>query len=387
MAGSKLYLVTMRASSAIRLRPTTEVQVLLGIASDPIQLRIRTLFQPLAGSDDVPREIEFELRGRYDDLDDAIEDLTSHGRTVSALMQLVMNAAIEELQLEYAFDITDSLTEHEFFQNLILAETGAPRISRSLLEEPFQEVLRSIAVSQEATRLFRATAQYEAALSHWRPGHWSMALAHLYMAVEALTATAKRREIERHGSQEDLLREWAIDVKQLDPTVREKVIFQGDGDALALAKNSSDGLEHGFRDMERIHADALAVRLKAARYIREAILKFADVPAATQRALLVSSLENPLSCSRYSKYLRSTLEGPAAAMVNGPSGYATFRLESSLKSYRAASDGQVKVEMEEKVTPILSSELKVKGGRLEVLGPAGAEGAQGAETMSGSNSS
>ena len=57
--------------------------------------------------------------------------------------------------------------------------------------------------SPEAPRLFRALAQYQAALRYWNTGSRVLVLAHLYIACEVLTKAVQRFHQARLGMTEE----------------------------------------------------------------------------------------------------------------------------------------------------------------------------------------
>lgn len=112
--------------------------------------------------------------------------------------------------------------------------------------------------------------QYALALGHWRPGHEILALAHLFIGMEALTPVALRRELSRSRLTEDeLARSWGIEERRagarrtrLAAEVRRRTLFRGDEETATKARKASDGLEHGFLEFARVRKLAADARDK-----------------------------------------------------------------------------------------------------------------------------
>jgi hypothetical protein len=107
---------------------------------------------------------------------------------------------------------------------------------------------KAISVSEHRERLMRSMAQYQLALDNWTMASSILAVAHLWMAVEALTKVRARAELKSRGlaNEADLAKSLGVDIKQLDSTIRRQFIFDDDGDCYSKTLAASDGFEHGF---------------------------------------------------------------------------------------------------------------------------------------------
>ena len=136
--------------------------------------------------------------------------------------------------------------------------------------------LSAIFRSAEEARLGLAISHYHAALRDWTTAGQSLALMHLYPALETLGGVAERAERARL----DLADKKAhaeyrgVDITQshwpdvLLGWVRRDVICKGDQRTYSLARAASNGLEHGFMDMASIRAAAQQVTRGLFEYVR-----------------------------------------------------------------------------------------------------------------------
>jgi hypothetical protein len=149
-----------------------------------------------------------------------------------------------------------------------------------------------------------------------------MALAHLYIGMEALTPVALRRERERTGLDDDALAlKYGIDERRraarstkLQAVIRRHVLFQGDDEAASKARQASDGFEHSFLDFTKVRTLAAEVRDRTARYLRTAIFDLCELDPETRSRLEGDPYDKPLR-SFVARYMWGTLLGEAEDMA------------------------------------------------------------------------
>lgn len=106
-------------------------------------------------------------------------------------------------------------------------------------------------------------------MTYWRREDRLLALAHLFMAAEALTRAVLREHLRStEKTEEALAAEWSVDGRKLEAAARKKLIFRNDATCHRAAKKASDAFEHGFDDLNVIRPMAESVIVKTARYIR-----------------------------------------------------------------------------------------------------------------------
>lgn len=113
-----------------------------------------------------------------------------------------------------------------------------------------------------------------------------LAIAHLYMGVEAITRAVIRHECSKRGAEEEELGialgldpSDAKSGNALEAATRRRLIFKDDDATYKDGRRMSDGLEHGFASWEDIWSLPIEELLpKVARYLRDAILSVLGLP-------------------------------------------------------------------------------------------------------------
>ena len=225
------------------------------------------------------------MRGRAPTLDLAADHYVLVASNLSPFVALATNAAVAPLNPWFGFDSTASTPDRAFFASDLPEEAFLPFARREVPRQQITEILLSFLEHPEQARLRRAAAHYLEVLRHWEPGHEIAALAHTFMGMEALTPVALRKELTTLGltSRDELANAWDVEPNMLDAEVRRRVLFQGTDDLYQNVKSASDGLEHGFAEIDAIRETAKSCRLEASRRLREAILR--DLMASTAELL------------------------------------------------------------------------------------------------------
>jgi len=185
-------------------------------------------------------------------------------------------------EVHLAYDSTPGRVEREFVEVFLPDEQGLPRAGRLINTGEFTAVFEAIDRSDETNRISRALNQYELALRFWYLGGEYLALSHLYMAVEALTKAVIRVRCAADDIDEaELARRNNIDPDDperprwrpaLETWARHTLIFQSDKKTYDAARTASDGVEHGFMEMNEVHKRAVSATEATFLYVRTAIL-------------------------------------------------------------------------------------------------------------------
>jgi hypothetical protein len=271
------FVARLRRSLTGVTRPTsseTEYVVVLETASDARVpdggIRIATYPTPVGGAafrfltqyedrgfeEKVPRLLQIEARGvTAAGINETINAYANAASSFLPLIALAANAWVGEPDIKLAFDATPGRSEREFFQSFTTElEPDAVRFGREIDREATVALIVAIGTHvTEGERLRRAAEQYRMALSNWLRGQEALAIGHLWMAVEALTKVALRRECGASGLTKAALAEsWGIQLRELDGEVRRRLIFQGDAESARKAREASDGLEHAYLDFGEV---------------------------------------------------------------------------------------------------------------------------------------
>jgi hypothetical protein len=210
-------------------------------------------------------------------------------RPIANMIAFVANVRVGPIEAHLAFDSNPDRTERQFLEVFLPDERGGfaeGRIIRRHLLEVACPASASMPV--DGPRVGRALRQYELALREWYVGVEWLALSHLWIAVENLTeAVLRRTKLELSKTDEELAR--MLDVVTDDPDrprwqqimreqVREQIIFDGDHDTYMTAKKASDGLEHGFLELDDVARRAIASADTTFTCVRRTIIDLLDLP-------------------------------------------------------------------------------------------------------------
>jgi hypothetical protein len=375
------YVLVVGADGDARFREDEDAFRILDVPT-PIgkaDITFRTRWSDEGFEARVPREIWIEVRGESEvAFKDAIDAyLNASGRFVP-LIAFSANAYVGEPEPKLAFEATKDVSSREYFQSFVPEAQGLPRPGRNVNVSATIAVLNAAARHQMGGRLRRAIAQYARAVEHSSFGQETLALAHLYMGMEALTPVALTRQCEQDRVEPDeLAAKWRINERrahvrrtQLDAEVRRRILFQGDSDTLRDAKKASDGFEHGFLDFEVVLAHARDSWLKTSEYLRAAILDLSGVDAETQKTLVSPPFDSPLR-SHITRYFWGRLVGETNDLAAPGQEYPIFRWVSALKEFRRSHDGKnFTMTPEETLQARFHELLRFETDGFEIWGPA-----------------
>jgi hypothetical protein len=232
-----------------------------GDQTGPAEVTLLTRYEQAALADPIARELIIEVRCHADDPEEAVSQAASLAANLVPLLSLAVNAHVPIPEPYLAYEIEPALERRRFWQAYAPLEQGLPRPSRILRKELLFPLLQATLSDIPERRVLRTVGQYPSALHHWSASGRSLALAHLYMALEALAPVAERAARERLGL--DNARQHAIhrdvDVSRsnwhdvLLGFVRRDELCQGDKTSYDLARRASNGFEHGFMDLPEVH--------------------------------------------------------------------------------------------------------------------------------------
>ena len=160
----------------------------------------------------IPQFLSVEARGPAADIKEAGEIFANSARGLNTIIALAVNADTGLIEPELIFDASPEKDQHEYLQVFVPDETIRAIPDRRIDLELAQALITAIGKHKEQARLRRAVAQYSQALSLWRPGHEIECLAHLYMAVEAISKAVLRDHLSRAQiTEDDLAAKWKVE--------------------------------------------------------------------------------------------------------------------------------------------------------------------------------
>jgi hypothetical protein len=257
----------------------------------------------------IPREIVYLCLALENGVESAAHYLYQLAMQVHAICQLSANTGSTIVQ-ETLFTEFPSTPRKHLFRRICFSEVPLyPVGGRTLDKVATLDLGSAIWGHAERTRLLLAISHYQEALRLWREGSGPLVALYLWMAVEALTNSMLRRELNiRQINEEQLMVEFGISGKpptcetcgtsqtkapdrrhmKLLAEVRRRLIFEGDDESYKIAAETSNRIEHGYGSFEEIWQVPFAIYEKVARYVRQAIFCLVDVKQDT-RTLLESA--------------------------------------------------------------------------------------------------
>jgi hypothetical protein len=338
------FSTVFRAYSAVRFPPGEPLHFRMGDAdADETTVIFDTVYGERDGVGPWPMFLICQAEASAETIDGAMEDAHALCSGLLSVLAFAANAAVGDLSVEVSFETTRGRSERDFFQ-LFIERPTIDWADRLCPREPFLGILPAIMGHSEQPRLYRAVQQYRLALDSGTPGDELGAVAHLWMAVEALTTVMLREEIAAvGGSREALLEEWSIDLKRLDAEVRLRRVFQGDADLYMLCKESSDAFEHGFRSYGEVYRAIKDRASEVFRLVRTAILSAAGVEGELFEALTAHPNDTPLGLQPIARQLRAKLITSSDDLNEADRRYPFVELVSTIQSIDHDPDGSMRV--------------------------------------------
>lgn len=388
-AGGSEYTVVLRASSSAYFLPEEGWEhhfSLPGLGIGTIRTRAFTRWVAV-GSHSVPRELVIEVKGRAGSLDEAGARFSMIARPIANMIAFVANVRVGPLEAHLAFDSDPDRTERQFLEVFLPDERGGfsqGRIIRRHLLEVACPAGASLPV--DGPRVGRALRQYELALREWYVGGEWLALSHLWIAVENLTeAVVRRTMLELSKTDEELAQ--MLDVMTDDPErprwqqimreqVREQIIFDGDHDTYTTAKKASDGLEHGFLELDEVARRAIASADTTFTCVRRTIIDLLDLPREIGAEVMAIK---PKDVQSARKAIRGRLVGAAADPATDGHMYPLLEWASSIDSV-VREGAAFHVKPTEQVTVRTNPAVQFSFDRIEMIGRL-AEGEQPSDPL------
>ena len=269
---------------------------------------------------------------------------------VGSLIALLTNSGFDPWHPSHGFESTDGSSNRVFFTTKPRNEPILPIARRHVPREHVGRYYNALEANENTSRIRTAISQYLEALRQWRPGAEIMALAHCYMAIEAITPILRKQELARNNFRKnwELARHWGIAVPdeqtlpdstyiqklvkriihairdvnprgwpyRLDSELRRRNIFAGDEETYSAAKNAFTGLKHGHYSIGEVERLANFARDKTAMYLRSAILELLT-PGDITADLLQYPYDLP-HCLAYYQALSGNIVGEGTMKYSAP---------------------------------------------------------------------
>ena len=294
------------------------------------------------------------------------------------MIAFVTNVRVGAVEAHLVFDSSTDRTERELLEVFLPDERGIVGegriVRRHLLEAACPA---GLSLQTDSSRVIRALRQYELALREWYLGGEWLSLSHLWIAVENLTEAVLRRTQTDLSKTEEELAEM-LDVVTDDPgrprwkqimreQIREQVIFDGDHDTYVTAKKASDGLEHGFLELDKIAGHAIDSADTTFTCVRRTIIDLLDLPSAIAAELMEIK---PRDVQSTRKLIRGRLLGEAADPAAEGDLYPRLEWTSFIESV-AREGSAFQFRPREQITVRTNPAVQFHFDRIEVLGRLG----------------
>jgi hypothetical protein len=333
----------------------------------PVTIAYRTRLVEGADGSKVAGQLWIEVVGEASSLKECVAPFANASLELLPTLALSANASIGHPDVELAFESGPGLAERAYFQHYIAPERQIPHAGRHIHMSSAIALLTAMHASPRRERLTRATNQYALALSNWRLGLETLTVAHLWMALEALTPVAIDREALRRGlsSKAELAASMAMTPRDLDTVARRDWLLAGDADCYKEAKAASDGFEHGYGSFPDMRQAATKHRRRIASLVREAIFDLAGLNAEAAAILRAPPFDQPMGHWPLATYLWGKLVGTATDLARPDSAYPFVRLKPKLVA--AAPGGPSNLQFQ--FTPELGTGITFLPDHVEVWQP------------------
>lgn len=366
------FTVVMRGLSAVVFRQDEKVAIKeYPSALGPVNIVYTSRWIKKSETITLPGQLWIEIVGEGNSLEEVLVPFANSGFAFLSILALSANAAVGYAEVEVAFDSSPNVSERDYFQCYVPPESGVLHFSRLIDIKGTAALVDAISRSPEMERLRRAANQYQLALDTWMLGRETLSLAHLWMALEALTKSRVRFECAKRGlhSEVDLANALDVEKTQLDSTIRRDLILMGDQECYDKSKKASDGFEHGFLDYISIRELSAGVRHRMAKYIRNSILELSGLEAVPLKTLTSAPYDKPMGYWPFVKYFRGRLLGEGHELAAKGNAYPFLRWKPVIDKCEVAEDGKINIQLSESFTAEFGEGISFQPVSYEVWKP------------------
>jgi len=372
------YVVVLRAPSSARFVPEggweLNLEGIPDLGLGPVRVRSYTRWVQ-DGALNLPRELVIEVRAHAASLDEAVAKFATVARPIANVIGFVTNVKVGALEVHLAYDCDPASEERPLLEVFLADERGGVAEGRIIRNDLLQAAaLATLALPADSPRVNRALRHYELALRDWYVGGEWLALSHLWMAVENLTeAVVRKSMIDGAVTEEELAKSLDVitdDAKKprwaqiMRERVRERLIFGGDHDTYKTAKGASDGLEHGYIELNTVAEHALESADMTFHCVRRTIVELLRLPDEVTNQLMTIT---PMDVQSLRKIIRGRMIGAAADPAQDGEMYPRLEWTSSIGSViREGSTFQIKGQ--EQLTVRTHPDIKFQFDSIEVVG-------------------
>ncbi len=316
----------------------------------------------------VPRSLCVEIVGAAPNLEAAIDEFVRVASAILPMVSLATNAPIYDLQVHLGYELRATGEQRPFVQQFLLDGRVLPVAKRRVPIAECQSLISMLASHQSGERLHRCCVHYYEALQNTLPGRETYAMANLYFGVETITEVARASfMLSNKLTKDQLVSYWGVELKVLDAEVRRRLVFQGDDATYKMAKEASDGLEHGYSPLRDIHVKAREVLSKTASYLRSAVLKYSGLDHPTVEVLSAAGYAMPCEIHQ-TKYFWGTLSGGTGETAAEGELYPMLVWKSTPRELPSDVGEDPRIQFVETFSARVAKDVTLKPERFELRG-------------------
>jgi hypothetical protein len=182
----------------------------------PVTVAVWTRFEDTRLTVPLPRETFLEVTIPAGSADDAIANAGAVTGSLITMFSFCVNAFVAPPDPVLAYECSPGAGKRSFWQRHMRSTFDDLQPRRALNTDLLFPFLNAAFSSSDSERIGPAVSHYQLALNYWTTRGQPMALAHLYMALEALGPVAERRERERQGlaTQKEHAQSRSVDVSK-----------------------------------------------------------------------------------------------------------------------------------------------------------------------------
>ncbi len=346
------WLVVLLAAGGTELLPDQRLLLAqVPMEPEPADVALATRYEDTGLPALLPRELVLEIRVLAEDADAAVSAAGAVAGGVVALVSFAVNAFVCPPEPHLAYEEAPGLSRRRFWQREVELQHGVPRPRRLIKPELLFPLLEAFFRVPESDWLSRAVSQYHVALGQWTTRGRPLAMAHLYMALEALAPAAERAERARlgladkrehaaHRGVDTSLQNWE---GVLLGWVRRDVLCRGDRATYTAARRAHNGFKHGFMSLPDYRAVAELHTRALLDYVRSGLLNLLDLSDEVRNELVAKP---PVDVSAVWQEIRGELLGAVQdpqELGEGSAPYPYADWSTTLDDAHRTEDGRLRI--------------------------------------------
>jgi len=372
------FVVVMKGPSGVRFAPDAGSRFFLPVEGRQAEVRVRTDWVEAGLDHPLPRELVVEVRVEALTADSALDIARVLAGGVVPVIAFTTNVHIGRVEPHIAFETTPGVAERDLVEYFVPDERGLVAPSRGADPELVRRTAEAVFSAASPKRVGAALAQYHQALDNYHLGGETLAVAHLFMAAEALCEPILALHVERTGRTEAQLMDDHDLARRGDllSWARRELVFDGESGIHKAAKHASDGFEHGYLSVAEVRASAEAVCDEVFRLVRGTIADVLCVDEAT-RVELVETFGKPGDIQSLRRRVVGKLTGEGDQLAHDDRAYPVLEWHSSIAHFNLDEAGEPDVRFSDRFTVRTAEEIGFQLRSMEIYGRALPPGAAG----------